>query len=514
MRLVPAILLPSLGNVVFVALLLVLVFVTGNRILNDGDTGYHIRTGEVILETGRVPTKDIFSSHVPALKWTAHEWLAEVIMAIVFKSTGLTGVVLFFALLLSGTHWLLYWMLKSKSQSCILVILVTLLAAATSSSHWLARPHVFSILFTLVWVFLLDRFQYRNHHTLIYLPGLMVLWVNIHGGFFIGIVLLAIYITGNILHSLGGYPEQVREHRKKAKILFCYLTITLAACLINPIGAEILLFPIKFTSDRFLMDRVIEFLSPNFHDVLPFKYMLLATIGVLAISRTSLNLIETALVLLFSYMALYSARHVSLFAIIVAPLLLKSSENALRNLPAPLINFYELRNRNLTAIDGKVTGYLWPSLAIMLIVGLALGGNLRFGFNEKRFPVAAVEFIMRENITGNMFNDDEFGDYIIFAAWPKYRVFMDGRSDMYGENLGAPYLRVINAQRGWKDVLSQYKIDWIIFDTDSALSAALREQVDWHAVYSDNVATIFIRKDHQHESLLKKYPTVIFPTAK
>jgi hypothetical protein len=91
---------------------------------------------------------------------------------------------------------------------------------------------------------------------------------------------------------------------------------------------------------------------------------------------------------------------------------------------------------------------------------------------------------------------------------------MDGRSDMYGENLGAPYLRVINAQRGWKDVLSQYKIDWIIFDTDSALSAALREQVDWHAVYSDNVATIFIRKDHQHESLLKKYPTVIFPTAK
>ncbi|HYA28143.1 MAG TPA: hypothetical protein VEI95_04945 [Acidobacteriota bacterium] len=514
MRLLPTILLPSIGNMVFVALLVVLVFGTGNGILNDGDTGYHIRTGEVILKTGRVPTKDIYSSHVPALKWTAHEWLAEVIMAVVFKATGLTGLVLFFALLLAATHWLLYRVLRSQSESCILVILITLLATTTSSSHWLARPHVFSLLITLVWVHLLDQFQYRNQHTLKFLPWIMLLWVNLHGGFFIGIVLLVVYITGNILHSFAGYPNQARQHRRKAKILSCYLILTLVASLINPIGAKILLFPIKLTSDRFIMDRVIEFLSPNFHDVLPFKYMLLATICVLALSQVSLNLIETGLILLLSYMALYSARHVSLYAIIVAPLLLKSCESVLRNLPTQLFNFIRLRDQNLSAIDAKISGYFWPSFSIILIVSLALVGNLQFQFNEKRFPVAAVEFIMRENITGKMFNNDEFGDYIIFSAWPRYRVFMDGRSDMYGEKLGAPYLKVANVQPGWKDVLSQYNIDWIIFDTDSALSAALREQNDWHAVYSDQVATIFIKKNVEHKYLTAKYPTATLPTTK
>ncbi len=503
-----AILLPSIGNMVFVSLLFVLAFNSAQGLLGDGDTGYHIRTGEIILRTWQVPTHDPYSFHYPPLKWTAHEWLSEVIMAALFRTFGLTGVVLFFAFSLALTHWLLYQSLRSRSNDVFLCVVITLIATASSSLHWLARPHVFSLLLTVVWYDCLDRFQYRNRNKLIYLPLLMLLWVNLHGGFVVGLVLLAIYLGGNVFYAFSAGVVKSQDHLRKAKILAILLFTTLVTCLINPYGIEIFWFPIRVTSDRFIMDRVTEFLSPNFHEALPFKYMLLATIGALALSRSALNLIEATLVLLLSYMALYSARHVSLFAIVVAPILLRSLKNLLtQRPPTRLLQFYRRRVENLRMIDGTVNGYFWPFASILLILGLGATGAIDYRFSDKKFPVAAVEFLKREPITGNMFNNDEFGDYLIFAAWPAYRVFMDGRSDMYGERFGSAYLRVANAQRGWKEIFEKYDITWVLFDTDSPLTAALQEQSDWQPIYSDRVATIFLKKVRAHAPLLEKYPS-------
>jgi hypothetical protein len=508
------ILLPSIGNMVFVALLFVLIFNSGQGLLGDGDTGYHIRTGEIILQTWRVPRQDIYSIHSPPLKWTAHEWLSEVIMAAIYRFSGLTGIVVFFAFLLAVTHWLLYQTLRSNSKDILLCTLITVVATATSSSHWLARPHVFSLLLTVIWYHCLDRFQYKNDRTLMYLPFLMLLWVNLHGGYFFGLVLLAFYLIVNVVYSFVGCPDQLQQYRVKAKSLLLVLVATVAICAMNPNGFEILWFPIRLTSDRFVMDRVREFMSPNFHEVLPFKYMLLSAIGMLALSRHPLNLIDAALITLVSYMALYSGRHVSLFAIVAAPLLLRTGESIIDRLPELFSQFYRNRNRNLTAIEANLNGYLWPPIGVFIVLGLVLTGALKYEFNDKIFPVAAVEFLKKEPVTGNMFNNDEFGDYIIFAAWPNYLVFMDGRSDMYGEKLGSAYLNVANVQPGWKEIVSKFDISWIIFDTHSALTAALRDQPDWQPIYSDQVATIFVKKDAAHEPLLERYPAVTLPAAR
>ena len=99
------------------------------------------------------------------------------------------------------THWLLYVTLRTRSDDILLCTIVTLLATVTASSHWLARPHVFSMPLTLIWYYLLDRFQYDGKPTLIYLPTIMLLWVNLHGGFILGIVLLSIYLAGNLVYS-------------------------------------------------------------------------------------------------------------------------------------------------------------------------------------------------------------------------------------------------------------------------------------------------------------------------
>ena len=503
-----SILLPSIGNMVFVSLVFVLIFSSGQGLLADGDTGYHIKTGEVILQTWQVPRADIYSFHSPPLKWTAHEWLSEIIMAVIFTTFGLTGVVVFFAFLLAITHWLLFRTLRTRSDDILLCTGAALLATATSSTHWLARPHAFSLLLTVIWCHALDRFQHKNEQTLLFLPFIMLLWVNLHGGYFIGIILLIVYLTGNFLSSLAGPPEQSARYREKAKALFAVTFASVAMCLLNPYGFEILLFPLRVTSDRFVMDRVSEFMSPNFHEVLPFKYMLLSAIGLLAISRTTLTLIEVTLITLLTYMALYSGRHVSLFAIVVAPLLLKAGESAIRNLPNRIQWFYQVRNRNLVAIDKRVGGYFWPIFASFVILALASAGLVRFQFSEGVFPVRATEFLRTENIHGKMFNNDEFGDYMIFSVWPTYRVFMDGRSDMYGEQFGSDYLKVANVQPGWRDILKKYDINWVVFDTHSALAAALQEQADWQPIYSDPVATIFLKKDGVNAGVLRKYAAV------
>jgi hypothetical protein len=165
----------------------------------------------------------------------------------------------------------------------------------------------------------------------------------------------------------------------------------------------------------------------------------------------------------------------------------------------------------LTEIDCKLKGYVWPVTSVLLIAVLAAMGMLQYRFSEKRFPVNAVEFLKKEPIMGNMFNNDEFGDYLIFAAWPAYRVFMDGRSDMYGERYGSAYFQVAQAQRGWKEILAKYDITWVFFDTESPLTSALLEQKDWQPIYSDELATIFVKKIQSHEALLAKYTDVTPP---
>jgi len=502
------ILLPSIGNIIFVAILLVLVLGTAEGLLGDGDTGYHIKTGEVILDTGRVPRTDIYSFITPPLKWTAHEWLSEVFMAGVFRAAGLTGVVVFFALLLAATHWLLYVALRQKSDDILLCTVVTLLATVTASSHWLARPHVFSMPLTLLWYHLLDRFQYNDKATLKYLPMLMLLWVNLHGGFMLGIVLLLIYLVGNFAYSVTASPAKALGYRAKVKALGLTTFLTIAACLINPVGIDIFWFPLRVTSDRFIMDWVIEFMSPNFHQALPFKYMFMAMIAALALSPARLNLIEGALLTLVSYMALYSVRHVAVFAIVGAPILLRLCSGLITQLPKRLSEFYQARRNIFVDLDAQLVGKLWPVLGVSLVIGLAALGALRVKFSDKTFPVAAVEFLKREKLGGNMFNNDEFGDYVIFSVWPQYKVFADGRSDMYGAKHGGPYLKVAGLQPGWKEVLQRYDIAWIFFQTKTALSAALVEEPEWHPIYSDKVATIFVRKTPEHQHLIAKYPAV------
>lgn len=503
-----SLLIPSIAEIIFLALCLFLSLAHGGELLNDADTGYHIRAGEFIMQTLSIPRHDIFSFITPPIPWTAHEWLAEVVMAILHHWFGLTGVVLFFAFLIALTYYLLFRVLRSYDGNILIAVAITILAFASSQIHWLARPHIFSLLIMVVWYRILDHYQYEDTNRLFLLPPLMLLWVNLHGGFITGFILLGCYFAGNLVECLIKAPSDRDVPRLKYRAFLKISFVCLLTCLINPIGYKILLFPFNLINNKFIMDHVSEFISPNFHEPLVFKYLLLAAIATLACSRKRPNAIELILILFFTNMALYSIRYVTLFAIVAAPVILRRADELLEGARGVFAESFRVRSARIASMDSSARGCLWLPVGVAIVVMCAVGGTIRYSFDEKLKPVAAVEFLKKERISGNMFDNDEFGDYIIYAAWPQYRVFFDGRSDMYGAERMKAYFKVTNFELGWERVIEKYRIDWIIFDAKSALSRYLLAGSGWRLIYADRVAHIFVRDIPKYRNLIDRYRDV------
>ena len=506
----PSYFLPSIGQFLFLVVFLVLAFSpAGKNMLADADTGYHIRAGDYILETRTVPKHDIFSYHSPPLPWTAHEWLSEVVMAVLHRISGLTAVVIFFSFLISLTYALLFRYMRAYRRNIVFDVLIILLTLVSSQIHWLARPHIFSLFFMVVWYHLLDSYQNDRGGRLVLLPFIMLLWVNLHGGYLTGFILTGVYFLGNLVGYFRSMEEEKERSFRKFKCLGYVIIACLLFSLVNPHGYRILLFPFRLVTDSYIMDNVGEFLSPNFHKPMPFKYLLLLFVGILAISRKPLNFIEVVLVLLFTNMALYSARYILLFAIVVAPILSKHAESLLAITPEnKWASSLKKRAGRIASIDVSARGYGWPAAGVLAVLCLVAAGRIEFRFDGKIKPVAAVEFLKKVHIDGHMYDNDEWGDYLIYASYPQYKVFFDGRSDMYGTERLKEFQKIAWFAPGWEKIVGKYDIRWFFIGSDSLLTRYLLERPEWRLIYSDNVANIHVKNIEEYRYLIDKYRDV------
>lgn len=501
--------LPSIADMVFLGIFCFLASGGDGRLLGDADTGFHIRAGQFIVENLRIPRTDIFSFLTPALPWTLHEWLAEVVMGLVHDLAGITGIVILFSFSIALTGYLAFTLLLQQRANLLFSTAVVLLVTLSSASNWLARPHIFTFLLLIVWYHLLNNYQYHGRNHLYALPFMMVIWVNLHGGFILGLILLAIYIFGNFIQFCLAAPIGKRQALDKAWRIAWIMMICVLAALLNPYGHESLLFPFRVVQDKFLMDNISEYLSPNFHSslMIPFELLLLATIAVLALSRSRVDVIELALIMLFGHMALFSSRHIPLFAFVVGPILVRQAQLAFESVEGRFSESLKRRMEKLDAVDQSTVRFLWPAISLAAVLALVAAGYLKHDFDSNYVPTKAVAFIKQENITGNMFNNDEFGDYIIYAAWPTYRVFIDGRTDMYGASRVKDYLTLALAREGWEQLMEKYQLTWAFQEPNSPLSKILLQRTDWKLIYSDNVANILVKSLPQYDHLIVKYGT-------
>lgn len=487
--------IPSIADMLFMSIFLYLCLSQGKQLLVDCDTGYHIRAGEWILANHAIPRLDIFSFHTPTIPWTAHEWLSEVIMALFHQVSGLTGVVVFFTFLLALTCYLLFNMVRNQNGNILIAVFVVLLASAASQVHWLARPHVFSLLLLVMWYQILEEYRNGTRNRLYLLPLIMLFWVNLHGGYLTGFMLLGIYLAGEIPIIFSRDSKEKAEALQRLKHLLLAMLICIPIACLNPYGYHILLFPFNLVSNKLIMDNVAEFMSPNFHEPSPFKYLLLLLITVLAASRKWLGCKDLLLLLVFLNMSLYSVRYITLFAIIAAPILTRQADALLTDSPGRFVNALNTRARNIGNIDFVSGSMLWPISAVLIVAGAVSMHAIHYEFDPDKKPVAAVRYLEKAKLKGNMFNDDEFGDYLIYKSWPRYKVFFDGRSDMYGTERLKEYMKIRSFEEGWEKTIDKYRIEWIFYHTDSLFARYLKERSDWKLIYQDKVASIFVKRD-------------------
>ena len=262
---------PSVTDLFFVAMLFSLSCGPfGTRLLNDAGIGWHIRNGQLILRTHTIPRTDSFSVTMGGHSWYAWEWLYDLLIAGIHNWLGLNGVAFFTACVIALTFALALKIGLKRGGSLPLTMALLVLSIAAASIHFLARPHVLSWLFAVIWFYLVDSDASApprgKFHRLFWFPMLMVLWVNLHGGFLLGFVLLGIYAAGLVIEFFISRDVHYRARiRDKLNHFAAALLLSFLASLINPYDFRLYGHLYGYLTNRFLMDHIDEFLSPNFH---------------------------------------------------------------------------------------------------------------------------------------------------------------------------------------------------------------------------------------------------------
>ena len=509
---------PSITDLIFIILLCAMSSgALAPRLLGDASVGWHIRNGERMLRTHSITRVDPFSVTMGGQTWYAWEWLYDAKIAGIHHWMGLNGVVFFTAVIIALTFALTLHLCLRRGADLPVAALLLALSLGVSMIHLLARPHVLSWLFTVIWFQLLDSSESANlaasPRRLWYLPALMLLWVNVHGGFVLGFALLGLYLlSAAIRYYRSRDGEESRSLAQRSKTLGIVTVASLAASLINPYGYELHVHVYRYLTSRWLMNHIDEFLSPNFHGVAQqcFVAILLITIVALAAAHNKPSLSRVLVLLLATYSGLYAARSLPvsslLFTLIVAPLWTQAltdareNENLSLRLRAFVSRWQEFTGR-VRNVELGFRGHLWPAAAVFLGV-LVCAHQGRLGttqwmhahFDPKHIPVQATDTIVERGIREPIFAPDSWGGYLIYRLYPENRIFVDDRHDFYGVDFLRDYLKAIRLTPDWDKFLNEKHVNWALLPAGSALANMLEETAQWNVVYRDGTAVLLERK--------------------
>jgi hypothetical protein len=468
---------------VFPVVLLSMIFVLAVRqsVSIDPDLWWHLKAGQQIIDARSIPHTDEYSFTKQGSEWVAHEWLSEVILAALYRLVGFGGLVTIFSLIIVIALWLTYRRCEGRPYAAGIAVL---LAAAASSPLFGIRPQMFTLLLASIFIVLLERFDPKElSRRMLWLPLLMLLWVNLHAGFALGLVLIGLYIVRAMLDGEWNYVRPV----------LIVLLICTAIVPLNPNGFRMFSYPYETLTSSSMGAFIQEWASPDFHKMtyLPLAVLLLSTFAAMALSPKRARLGELFLVLITALGALRSVRHIPIFSLFAAPVLAKH-----------LWAIAQAHNwdRLLTGKERQPNTIKLLINVVLLIAPIALGVSRvwHFATHQRNYesirnPVAAVEFLKSQHLSGPIYNRYGWGGYLIYHLYPEYRVYIDGRADVYGDAFFTEAMRTYDGLGNWREVLDRYRIQTVIIDNDVALSSLLRNDSRWAKVYEDNQAVIFRR---------------------
>jgi hypothetical protein len=438
---------PVLTDIVPVVVF-ILALASGAQMLSiDSDLGRHLTLGNYILDHRIVPTRDLFSHTLLGQPRPPYEWLSQILFALSHRLLNLDGVILLASIFIAVTFTLTFQFANRRSKSLIIAMIVTFLAVGASSLHWLPRPHIITFLLLAIWIEKLEQLRKGEPVRLFVFPLLMLLWANLHGGFVFGILAWVAYFAGWRWDRW-----QKRAEIEAGKNLFIAGIASLSATIITPDlwrNWEAVLN----NRSAFILSRTVETMPPVLTDtaILPFTLLLLLT-SFSIIRLKNLSASHIFLLTGLGLAALLMSRNIPLFAIASAPILTELIKDSL----AHFKTWTHIKER--FSNFGTTTNFVIPIVLILLTAGYFASHYIKTGtsiyqFNPQVFPVHAMDWLENNPQQGRMFNEVNWGGYILHRTWSRQLVFLDSQSDFYGEKLMRDYEQIMTAQKDWENLL-------------------------------------------------------------
>lgn len=508
--------LPDLADIIFLLLLYFLLSIRPDMIFADGSTGWHLVCGNYIWHQHWVPYVDIMSYTFAGKPWIAFEWLSDLFMSALVYFGGLNLLAVIVSSAIAFLFFLIYRHCRAEGCNFVLALIFTMTGALLSAIHWLIRPHVFTFFGVYIFYTQLDAF-YRGQLTARKLAmrlGLcMLIWVNCHPGFLFGLALLLLYLVSASIENL--FTKEVKFITPNiAGVLSCVLLVMVLITFINPYGIGIYNIAGYFYRNTSVTQFTDEFLSPVFHGglqpTLLEAFFVFFIIG-LIIGKEKIKLPDLLIFLLMSTTALAAKRHIALFVIVAIPIIARLYGKTILHPPDGAL-FVKLKGIWRTLIE-RLAKYsedfsnteklcdlhLLPIVAFIALVviavsnGQALGVTiLRSDFPETSIPNNTLTIIKEMKLDPKRgMSLDNWGGVIRYKL--DYPVFIDDRSDFYGEDFFIQYGKLLQAAPGWQKILDRYQINWILLPPNYRLVQELSSNPHWRIAAEDKAAILLLR---------------------
>lgn len=471
---------------VFVVILALGLFVMAARSVTDPDVWWHLRTGQLMVQTHSVFHTDPYSFTRFGQPWVDHEWLSQIVIFALYQAAGWGGLITGFGAIIAAALVLMF--LRSPGRPYIAGVM-TVWGALASLPSWGVRPQMLTFLLASMFLLILERSE-DQPHLLWWTPALMLLWVNFHGGYAVGIALMVLFLAGEFLDTAFGFRTW-SQVRGRFKILAFAIVVCIAVVLLNPNGVRMYRYPLETVGLRALQNYIQEWSSPDFHQYkyLVTLFMMLATLALAAVSPRRFRARELLLLCVTTYAAVRSVRHIPIYVLVAVPILSAQLQACLQG--GGLARRLEAGQKSPTRSQALVNAILLAGFLLFTVARLGYVVGRQSAVEAEKFPAAAVTFVRTQRPAGPILNHYNWGGYFIWKLYPEYQVYIDGRTDLYGDSLMNEFDSTYYVKgKFWQQPLQKWGIQTIILPPDAPLVTALQTAPGWKRLYADPQAVV------------------------
>jgi hypothetical protein len=493
---------PGMADWLLVLLLFAIIHRSQGSMLDDPGVGWHLRNVDAMLAEGAWLTHDPFTWNRVEATWRNNQWLGDLALWSGWKWGGLEGIAAVTTILLALILRHLYRLLSGDGIPWPLALFWTYLAALGISSSFVARPNVFTILGVMVVASTLDRYHRGvcSFRRTLWLLPLMLVWVNTHGGFLAGLMMLvaAVLIEGALTLGIPHGNDRVGAHARMLHLI--PLTIAAWVCtLVNPYGWKIYTWIFQLLGNPFFMQFNGEWHSPDFHVLGAFRLELLLLLlpVLLALSRSRPSLMALGLCMLWLHFGLASQRYMPLWVVVTIPLLARLSVG----MPY-LKNLLNGRSQNLKISPELRLALSKPSvrssplvaaMACILLLAWSRWCNDYSYHDPQHIPVTALRHVIDEHGDKRVFHHHDWGGWLTWYGWPRVKNWLDDRAEVQGQQHLMDYQDLMAVRGEWERTLAQQGVDVVCIPPKSSLACQLAMCRSWRETYRDDHAVVFLR---------------------